>query len=94
MALTRDCVRGQPWGTSWLLGGGSRKRALVAMREAASTEADFFTEVEADFALWDLHVRERRMPEAVEIARGLARHFPDNRHLAEFLEIHDPGTQP
>jgi hypothetical protein len=82
-----------PWGTSWLLGGGSKKRAFVVMREAANAEADFYTEVEAEFALWDLHVRERKMPEAVEIARGLARHFPDNRDLAKFLETHDPGGQ-
>ena len=83
-----------PWGTSWLLGGGSKKRAFIVMREAASTEADFFTEVEADFALWDLHVRERKMTEAVEIARGLARDFPDNRELAKFLLAHDPDLEP
>jgi tetratricopeptide (TPR) repeat protein len=79
-----------PWGTSWLLGGGNKKRAFIVMREAASTEADFFTEVEADFAIWDLHVRERKMTEAVEIARGLAQHFPENRELAKFLRTHDP----
>jgi tetratricopeptide (TPR) repeat protein len=79
-----------PWGTSWLLGGGNKKRAFIVMREAASTEADFFTEVEAEFALWDLHVRERKMTEAVEIARGLAQHFPENRELAKFLQTHDP----
>ena len=78
-----------PWGTSWLLGGGNKKRAFIVMREAASTQADFFTEVEAEFALWDLHVRERKMTEAVEIARGLARHFPENRELAKFLRTHD-----
>ena len=79
-----------PWGTSWLLGGGNKKRAFIVMREAASTEAEFFTEVEAEFALWDLHVRERKMTEAVEIARGLAQHFPENRELAKFLQTHDP----
>lgn len=83
-----------PSGTSWLLGGGSKKRAFIVMREAASTEADFFTEVEAEFALWDLHVRERKVTEAVEIARGLARHFPDNRDLAKFLATHDSGVKP
>jgi hypothetical protein len=64
------------------------------MREAASTEADFFTAVEAEFALWDLHVRERKMTEAVDIARGLARQFPDNRELAKFLRTHDPDLEP
>jgi hypothetical protein len=83
-----------PWGTSWLLGGGNKKRAFVVMREAASTRADFFTEVEAHFALWDLNVREGKMTEAVEIARGLARQFPENRDLATFLETHDSGGQP
>ena len=77
-----------PWGTSWLLGGGNKKRAFIVMREAASAEADFYTEVEAEFALWDLHVRERKMTEAVEIARGLARHFPENPELAKFLLAH------
>ena len=83
-----------PWGTSWLLGGGNKKRAFIVMREAASTEADFYTEVEADFALWDLHVRERKMTEAVEIARGLARHFPENPELAKFLLAHDRTSIP
>jgi hypothetical protein len=86
-----------PWGTSWLLGGGNKKRAFIVMREAASTEADFYTEVEAEFALWDLHVRERKMTEAVEIARGLSRHFPENPELEKFLQAHDPdrdGTRP
>jgi hypothetical protein len=83
-----------PWGTSWLLGGGNKKRAFVVMREAASAEADFYTEVEAEFALWDLHVRERKLTEAVEIARGLAHHFPENRDLARFLETHDSRAKP
>ena len=83
-----------PWGTSWLLGGGSKKRAFIVMREAASTEADFYIEVEADFALWDLHVRERKMTEAVEIARGLSRQFPENPELAKFLLTHDPDLEP
>jgi hypothetical protein len=83
-----------PWGTSWLLGGGNKKRAFVVMREAASADADFYTEVEADFALWDLHVRERKLTEAVEIARGLAQHFPENRDLARFLETHDSRARP
>jgi hypothetical protein len=82
-----------PWGTSWLLGGGNKKRAFVVMREAASAEADFYTEVEAEFALWDLHVRERKLTEAVGIARGLANRFPENQDLARFLETHDSGVE-
>ena len=83
-----------PFGTSWLLGGGNKKRAFVVMRAAASTEADFFTEAEAEFALWDLHVREGKLSEAVAIARGLADHFPDNQDLGKFLATHDSSLKP
>jgi hypothetical protein len=77
-------------GTKWLLGGGSKKRAFIAAREAASAEADFFTHTEAAFALWDMLVRERNLAEATPIARILARDFPENRELITFLETHDP----
>ena len=77
-----------PRGTRWVLGGGDRKRALLSMQEAANTDAEFFVHVEALFALWELQVRERQLPAAVVIARGLARDFPDNRELAKFLETH------
>ena len=75
-----------PRGTRWVLGGGDRKRALLSMQEAANTDAEFFVHVEALFALWDLQVRERQLPAAVVIARGLARDFPGNRELAKFLD--------
>lgn len=78
-----------PRGTRWVLGGGSRKRALAAVQEAAEAEADFFIHAEAVFALWDLQVRERKLSDAVTIARGLARDFPENREVAKFLERHD-----
>ena len=83
-----------PFGTSWLLGGGNKKKAFVVMRAAASAEADFFTEAEAEFALWDLHVREGKMAEAVVIARGLASDFPENPDLGTFLAKHDSGDKP
>lgn len=82
-----------PRGTRWLLGGGSKKRALIAVREAASTEADFFIHAEGDFALWDMQVRERNLTEATLIARRLARDFPENRELVNFLEAHDPSLR-
>lgn len=78
-------------GTKWLFGGGSKKRAFIAAREAASAETDFFTHAEATFALWDMLVRERNLAEATPIARTLARDFPENRELITFLEAHDPG---
>jgi hypothetical protein len=83
-----------PWGAKWLLGGGSRKRALLSMGAAAAAETDFFVHAEAMFALWDLHVRERNLGAAIAIARVLARDFPDNRELATFLQRHEPASQP
>jgi len=77
-----------PWGTRWLLGGGNRKQALVDVREAAAMDVDFFTHAEAEFALWDMHVRERDLVEATSVARRLAHDFPDNREVAAFLETH------
>jgi hypothetical protein len=74
-----------PWGTRWMLGGGNRKKALTNIREAARVDADFFTHAEAEFALWDMQVRERDMSNATDTARRLARDFPENRELATFL---------
>ncbi|RPI53910.1 MAG: hypothetical protein EHM55_12395 [Acidobacteria bacterium] len=73
-------------GTRWILGGGSKKRALIGAREAADAESEFFVRVEAEFALWEMLVRDRQLPEATTIARKLARDFPDNHKLARFLE--------
>ena len=70
----------------WILGGGDRRRALAAVREAAQADADFFTSVEARFALWEMLVREEQVADAVGIARELARDFPGNRELVRFLE--------
>jgi len=77
-----------PRGTRWVLGGGDRKRALLSMQVAADADASFFVHTEALFALWDLQVRERRLPFAVAIARRLAGDFPGNHELAKFLERH------
>jgi hypothetical protein len=77
-----------PRGTRWLLGGGNKKRGLLAVREAAATATDFFTRAEARFALWDMQVRERNVQEAVVTARLLVRDFPDNPELNAFLEAH------
>jgi tetratricopeptide (TPR) repeat protein len=74
-----------PWGTRWLLGGGNKKRGIAVVREATTMDADFFTRAEAEFALWDLHVREKDFPHATEIAEKLARNFPDNQEVARFL---------
>jgi tetratricopeptide (TPR) repeat protein len=81
-----------PWGTGWILGGGNKKKALAAVREAANIQTDAYVEAEADFALWDLHVRERRIAEAIPVARQLAEQFPDNKEIARFLELNDSGA--
>jgi len=75
------------------LGAGWRrsKAALTDVREAPQMDADFFTHAEAEFALWDMEVRERNMARATDVARRLAQHFPDNRELAVFLETREAG---
>jgi hypothetical protein len=79
-----------PWGTRWILGGGSRKRALASMQAAAAADADFFVQAEARFSLWDLYVRERQMDRAIAVAHALVRDFPENAELAKFLSGRDP----
>jgi len=83
-----------PFGTKWLLGGGNRKRAVLTIQEAAKADADFFVHAEARFALWDLQVRERNVPAAVAVARGLAVDFPENPELAKYLDAHDSAVAP
>jgi hypothetical protein len=77
-----------PRGTRWLLGGGSKKRGLQAVREAATAEADLFVRAEAGFALWDMQVRERNTREALATARTLAGDFPANPELRKFVGAH------
>ena len=80
-----------PRGVRWLLGGGNKKRGLLAVREVAERGGgQFFDQVEAMFALWDMQVREREVAGAVATARTLVRDFPENRELRKFLTIHDP----
>lgn len=79
-----------PWAVRWLLGGGDKQRALRTLRDAADAEADYFVQIEAGFGLWEMQVRERNVPEAVVVARRLARDFPDNRELVKFLAAHAP----
>jgi hypothetical protein len=78
-----------PRGTRWLLGGGDKKKGLRVVREAANTSAEFFVVTEAVFALWDMQIRERQLPDAIATARRLARDFPENEDLAKFLATHD-----
>jgi hypothetical protein len=82
-----------PWGTRWVLGGGSRKRGVATVREAAGIPSEFFTHAEAEFALWNMQVRERDFTPATEVARRLAHDFPDNREVAAFLDAHDSSAR-
>lgn len=82
-----------PWGTRWVLGGGNKKRALSEMREAVQLQADFFSRTEAEFALWDMHVRERDTVRATEMARRLAERFPENPELAAYLEAREVAAR-
>ena len=75
-----------PMGTKWLMGGGDKKRGLRVVREAAAADAEFFAQAEADFALWDMQVREKKLVDAVATARDLIRDFPENEELSRFLE--------
>jgi tetratricopeptide (TPR) repeat protein len=76
-----------PWGVRWTLGGGNKKKALQVARQAADANADFFTKAEAVFALWEMQIREKDFAQAVVTARRLARDFPKNPEVAEFLAI-------
>jgi hypothetical protein len=81
-------------GTRWLLGGGSKKRAFIGARAAASAESEFFVRVEAEFALWEMLLRERNVAEATTIARKLALDFPENRKLTKFLSTTEASLRP
>ena len=74
-----------PWGTRWVMGGGSRDRGLRDMREAATETGDFYSEVEADFALWEMLMRDGKRDQAVPVARELLARFPENEELAKFI---------
>ena len=75
-----------PWGTEWIMGGGDRRKALTWAREAAGSDADRFTRAEAEFALWEMLVHERRVPEAMDVATRLAANFPENKDVAKFVD--------
>jgi len=73
------------WGFRWILGGGDKKKALVVMHDAAANTSDHFERTEAAFGLWEMSIREKNIGEALQIARGLVKEFPDNRELAKFI---------
>jgi hypothetical protein len=82
-----------PWGTRWLLGGGNKKKGLAAVREGAEMATDPFSHAEAEFALWDMLVRDKDIAAATEVARRIALAFPENAEVATFLKA-QPATKP
>jgi hypothetical protein len=81
-----------PWGTRWLLGGGNKKKALATIREAADAQSDWASHAEAEFALWDMLLREKNTTQAAEVARRIAHDFPGNSEVAAFLRA-QPGVK-
>jgi hypothetical protein len=53
---------------------------------------EFFDQVEAMFALWDMQMREPEVPGAVATASVLARDFPENRELRKLLTTCEAAT--
>jgi hypothetical protein len=82
-----------PWGTRWVLGGGNKKKGLAAVREGAEMATDPFSHAEAEFALWDMLLRDKNIPAATEVARRIAQAFPENAEVATFLKA-QPSTKP
>ena len=79
-----------PWGTRWILGGGNKKKGLAMIREAAASETDPFSHAEAEFALWDILLRDKNEKDAIEVARRIAKAFPENGEVAAFLAARAP----
>jgi hypothetical protein len=75
-----------PWGTRWVLGGGNKKKGLAAVREGAEMASDPFSHAEAEFALWDMLLRDKNIPAAVEVAKRIGQAFPENAEVAAFLK--------
>jgi hypothetical protein len=74
-----------PWGARWVMGGGSKERALETLRHASRQQSDYYARVEADFALWEMLAREGRRADAMMVAQGLLAKFPENEDLAKFV---------
>jgi hypothetical protein len=80
-------------GVRWVLGGGSKKRGRLAVRDVVeSGGGEFFDQVDAMFAFWDMQMREHEVPGAIATASVLARDFPENRELRKFLTTSEPST--
>ena len=81
-----------PRGIRWVVGGGNKNRGLQVVRDVSRADAPPFVHAEARFALWDMQIREKKLPDAVATARVLSREFPENREVTKFLSAHDLQT--
>ena len=61
------------------------------VREAAAMDSDPFDHAEAQFALWDMLLRDKNIPQATEVAHQIARDFPENTEVAAFLKTQRPS---
>ena len=74
-----------PFGLGWTLGGGDKKKALKAITEAVSAVKDPYEKAEAEFALWEMLVRDKRPADALTVAKRLVVDFPENKELQRFV---------
>jgi hypothetical protein len=74
-----------PFGLGWTLGGGDKKKALKSITEAAAVVGDPYEKAEAEFALWEMLVREKRPADALIVAKRLIVDFPENKDLQRFV---------
>ena len=72
-----------PWGTRWVMGGGSKSRGLKMVREAAQTPAGVYTQVEAQFGLWEMLTRDGRRDEGGVGVGGQGRQALDLQEMVE-----------
>jgi hypothetical protein len=76
-----------PFGLAWTLGGGDKKKALKSITEAAATVGDPYEKAEAEFALWEMLVRDKRQADALTVAKRLIIEFPENKELQRFVAM-------
>lgn len=80
------------FGLKWILGGGSKKDGLAIIRSMATGEARPYERAEAQFALWEIELREKNIPAAVAAATLAAQDFPENQELIRFLAANQAAT--
>ncbi len=71
---------------------GARRRQQEARHRGSCAKRrrwrrDPYTRAEAEFALWDMNVREKNFEVATAVAEKLARDFPENQEVAKFLAM-------